>query len=165
MTSKSQLRHELLAKRREIADKSARDAGIFEQVTALPEFASADTVLTYMSTASEVDTRRLIKHCHDIGKTVAVPAILVSGSAEEMQFFRLTPDFDLDVEQSVSRGLCIVPGVAFSEEGFRLGYGGGYYDRFLSANDVFSVGLCYRELITEVPTEPHDKRVNIVIVR
>jgi 5-formyltetrahydrofolate cyclo-ligase len=163
---KQLLRNQLLVKRRGIADKPLKDAAILSKLTALVQFQKAQTILTYVSTAYEVDTLALIEHCFTLGKTVAVPVIV----DEVMRFYEITglKDFgdigdeitDFSVGANV---LCIVPALRFSESGFRLGYGGGYYDRFLGANDLFSAGLCYAELVGDVPAEPHDKRVDIVI--
>jgi 5-formyltetrahydrofolate cyclo-ligase len=163
--NKEQLRKALSAVRKRIsesADKQAKDAMIFAKTIALPQFAAAGLVLCYVSTASEVDTSDIIAHSRKLGKTAGVPVI----ADGKMQFYRLTPDNELDLGHRLSLTdctVCITPGIAFSEDGFRLGYGGGYYDRFLSENTVFSVGLCYRELITDVPTLPHDMPVDIVI--
>lgn len=60
--------------------------------------------------------------------------------------------------------LCLVPGIAFDRLGYRLGYGKGYYDRFLAGKKIVAAGLCYRELVQqELPREPHDQRVQILI--
>ncbi|MCL1831928.1 MAG: 5-formyltetrahydrofolate cyclo-ligase [Oscillospiraceae bacterium] len=161
--AKSRLRRELLAKRCRITDKADKDAAILAKLLALDEFANADLVLTYVSVDSEADTRALITHCHRIGKAVAVPAIV----DEVMRFYLLTPADELDLSdlRLCERTLCVVPGVAFDNNNQRLGYGGGYYDRFLAETTapMTTVGLCYSELTVNVPTEPHDECVDIVL--
>lgn len=63
-----------------------------------------------------------------------------------------------------SGALCLVPGLAFDRAGYRLGYGKGYYDRFLAAHAVKAVGLCYEELLlTQVPRQPLDQRVGWLV--
>jgi len=59
--------------------------------------------------------------------------------------------------------LCLVPGLAFDEDGFRLGYGGGYYDRFLANFQGSTLGICYQTMQQAVPKQPHDLSVDEVI--
>ncbi|MCL2754834.1 MAG: 5-formyltetrahydrofolate cyclo-ligase [Oscillospiraceae bacterium] len=163
---KQALRKELLVKRRVIAGKPAKgskDAAIFAKVFTLPEFACSDTVLTYVALpkSGEVDTLALIRRSFELGKRVAVPVIV----DEKMRFFEIDEAME-DIGDEITRfenTVCITPGLAFNHDGYRLGYGGGYYDRFLAANRVFAIGLCYGELLTALPREPHDMRVDIVI--
>lgn len=63
-----------------------------------------------------------------------------------------------------SGAFCLVPGLAFDRAGYRLGYGKGYYDRFLAAHAVKAVGLCYEELLlSQVPRQPLDQRVGWLV--
>ena len=63
-----------------------------------------------------------------------------------------------------SKALCITPGVCFNRYGYRIGYGGGFYDRFLSRSGVFSIGVCYKECLCDLEfNEEHDVAVNRVI--
>ena len=162
--TKSELRKEMLARRKLLADKQAQktqsDVAILAKVLALPQFREAKTVLTYVSHGSEVDTFALIRQCFELGKTVAVPVIV----DEVMRFFEICDFVDIgDEVADFAEAVCITPAVAFSREGFRLGYGGGYYDRFLGTYDIFSIGLCYEEMLADVPVEVHDKKVDVVI--
>ena len=56
-----------------------------------------------------------------------------------------------------------MPGLAFSEGGFRVGYGGGYYDRFLATTKAQSAGLVYRSFVRELPTDPWDHPVDFLV--
>jgi 5-formyltetrahydrofolate cyclo-ligase len=162
MQIKSLLRKELIGKRRNMPDKSKKDTAIFEKLIALPQFVEAQLVLTYFSTSIEVDTRRLIGYCFDNRIAVAIPVIV----DEQMRFYYLNPDFSLDVESELSivnRQLAVVPGLAYDKSNRRLGYGGGYYDRFLRDFHGLKIGLCYREFIIEIPVEEHDEKVDIVL--
>ena len=161
MQIKSDLRKELIAKRRTMQGKSAKDRKIFDKLVALPQFQKAELILTYYSTEIEVDTLKIIDYCFKQGKKVALPAIV----DETMQFYDITEDLDLDNCQlsTVNCQLCIVPGLAFNKDGKRLGYGGGYYDRFLRDYPGVKIGLCYEEFIMEIPVEKHDEGVDIVI--
>ena len=65
-----------------------------------------------------------------------------------------------------SDSICIVPAIAYDKSGYRLGYGKGYYDRFLKNNTLISVGVCYNELIEEnLPRDEYDIPVNYIITQ
>ena len=161
---KSDLRRELLSRRGSIFNKAKKDESVFEKLVLLAEFAEADAVLTYVSTEREVGTSRLIEYCFAKAVPVFVPGIV----DERMGFFRLISHNELCIKSvdfaNVENCVCIVPGLAFSLDGRRIGYGGGYYDRFLHGFVGVKIGLCYREFVLEnVPTEPHDEKVDFVI--
>jgi 5-formyltetrahydrofolate cyclo-ligase len=140
--------------------KALCDSRILARVTSLPEYKRAGTLLCFVSTAIEVDTRALIREALDDGKIVAVP-YCVEGT-RKMRFYRI-----LSLEELAPRtfgvlepdpmkaeritdfhdALCILPGIVFDRDGYRLGYGGGYYDRFLSRSFLgkggVTCGICY----------------------
>jgi len=146
-----------------MTDKASKDKAIFEKIIALPQFARVENtglVLTYVSTELEVDTRRLIDYCFDNSITVAVPGI----ADEQMRFFKLESwDTIGDEVMDFTDSICIVPALAYDENNYRLGYGGGYYDRFLREYKGVKIGICYREFIVDIPVEKHDEGVDIVI--
>lgn len=138
-------------------ERSRIDGAIQRNVVGLPEFQEAGVVLTYLSFGSEIETRGLIRDAWDAGKVVALPWCVPH--AREMRWFRITsfddlvrssfgveePQPDPANEQLPNTGehtLAVVPGLTFDVAGYRLGYGGGFYDTFLSAFGGFSVGLC-----------------------
>jgi 5-formyltetrahydrofolate cyclo-ligase len=151
--------------------KSAADEDIFEQLKALADKAGA--VFTYVSTEIEVDTRRLIKYCLEHGIPVAVP---VSGDTE-LTFYYISDISELscgryNILEPTNREheavpdentLCVVPALCADGSGLRLGYGKGYYDRYLSGFCGTSVIICYESFRREVPSEPHDRRADITI--
>lgn len=136
---------------------------------------SADIVLVYVSYNSEIGTFELINSLLDMKKTVAVPKCQNNGV---MQFHKINslnelsegmygipePNNNSIINSFSDKTVCIVPGLAFTVNGDRLGYGGGYYDRFLACQpDIFTVALAYEELITEsLPVLPHDLKINAV---
>ena len=170
---KRALRKQLIARRRQLDPcvKQLRDESIFEQLK--PMALQADAVLTYVSTEIEVDTRRLLQFCFENDIPVAVP---VSGDSE-LDFYRVRSMDELaegrfgilepvrrDAPYEGSeRSLCVVPALCADGEGLRLGYGRGYYDRFLSRFRGRSVVVCYSDFKTEVPSEPHDKRADMTL--
>ena len=155
---KTALREKYKQWRRELteAEKHDADTRILERVCDLWQYRQNDTVLTYVSTAIEVDTHALISRALNDGKRVAVPRC-VPGT-REMEFFyidameQLTPGtfgvLEPDPERcekltDYRKGLCLVPALSYDWRGFRLGYGKGYYDRFLSRFEGNMVGMCY----------------------
>ncbi|MDE6727943.1 MAG: 5-formyltetrahydrofolate cyclo-ligase [Oscillospiraceae bacterium] len=169
---KQALRRELIARRKAMNtdEKLAADQDIFGQVK--PYLDKASAVFTYASTDIEVDTRHIIAYCIEHEIPVALP---VSGDSE-LDFFYIKSEnelkkgrFNIDEPQrnypaaADENTLCIVPALCADGEGLRLGYGRGYYDRFLSGFIGTSVILCYKSFRREVPTEPHDIRLNHTI--
>lgn len=137
--------------------KAELDRAVFEKLTASSLYREARSLLTYVSTPIEVDTQMLIQKALSDGKQVGVPRcidgtrdmlfyqITSFGQLEPGTFSVLEPKPDLCRQWIFRPGtLCIVPGLAFDTLGYRLGYGKGYYDRFLnSAPEMTKVGICY----------------------
>ena len=167
------LRKELIARRRSMdkQEKRIADESIFQQLK--PLILQADSVLTYVSTDIEVDTRRVLEFCFENAIPVAVP---VSGD-NELEFYEIKSMDDLSegrfgIQEPVNRQhtfeagkktLCIVPALCADGSGLRLGYGRGYYDRFLSRFEGKSVVVCYSAFRMEVPSEAHDKAADLTI--
>lgn len=157
--------------------KRKLDADISAKVLALREYATADTIFTYVSTPIEVDTFGLIHAAFLNHKKVAVPRC-VPGT-REMEFYYIRSEEDLSpgsfgvLEPSPDpanlvgaevTGLCIVPGLAFDPHGYRLGYGKGYYDRFLSSFSGKKVGICYVGCVQlNLPRGYYDRPVDILV--
>lgn len=152
------------------AEKTAADEDIFEQLK--PFVDKAGAVFTYASTDIEVDTRRLISYCLERKIPVALP---VSGDTE-LSFYYITDVSELKKGRfgidepprnkpavADKYTLCVVPALCADGEGLRLGYGRGYYDRFLSGFAGCSVIVCYGTFKQAVPAEPHDIRANFTI--
>ena len=136
--------------------KQAADARILRRVTGLHESASCGTVLTYVSKPIEVDTIALIERALADGKRVAAPRC-VEGR-REMEFFLIHSLEDLAAQtfgvlepvrercvllEDFEGSICIVPALAYDRRGYRLGYGAGYYDRFLSQYTGPKIGVIY----------------------
>ena len=142
-------------------------------------FARASRVMLYMPMRSEVDVISVALEAFRLGKTVCVPR--VDGSRKTMNAVEIT-SFDDESMDSDSLGvrapkvgqeipheeidLVIVPGVAFDMHGFRLGRGGGYYDRYLArfSRGTATIGVCFDiQFVEEIPTEPTDIAVHAVV--
>ena len=182
MNEKKMRRAELLHIRNSIPDKDRhRQSGvIFELLKYLPEYKNAASVFLYISVGSEVETARIIDDCRACGRRIAVP--LCNTAEHTMKAMEIS---DLSMLDSGAYGiseprrdliqngvisemkmpeLVIVPAISFDLRRQRMGYGGGYYDRYLSDYVGFSVGLAYSECITEcLPTGEYDRCVDVVI--
>ena len=148
------------------------DETIYNNVMGLECVRNADKFLVYASSPVEVDTRRFITCMISRGKTVAVPKcvgkemrFLITGSLETLVKSNYGVDEPAEGEEIVydSSTVCIVPGLRFDRNGYRLGWGGGFYDRFLAGFTGVSVGICYRGCCGDVPTDKFDIPVNTVI--
>ena len=179
MKSKRELREEYLGRRRAMSqdDVLSKSRLIHERMQELSEYASARTILTYVSSKdNEVDTLDLIESLLEEGKTVLVPIaeknrVLVWSRLEALselapaQFGILEPlpEFRRLMDPPTD-SVALAPGIAFTETGYRIGYGGGYYDTFLATFKGLKIGLAFEvQLLTNFPLEKHDRPVDIVI--
>ena len=156
--------------------KQELDRKIAENVRRLKEYKPAKTLLIYMSTPIEVDTVEIIKNAWADGKQVAVPRCI--DGTRDMEFHYITdfdcvspgtfsvlePSPDLPVVTDFSGCLMIVPGMRFDMKGYRIGYGKGYYDRYMVRFTGISAGICYSdELKPFMYHGRYDRAVNIVV--
>ena len=176
---KSELRDRYKALRRnmEPSFKESCDATIAKRVAGLWQYAKNRRLFTYVSTAIEVDTRRIIERALADGKAVAVPRC-VPGT-RTMEFYTISGLQELrpgsfgvlepepnpkNLWTDFSEGLCLVPALCYDWRGFRLGYGKGYYDRFLAGFEGNMVGLCYSECVRhKLPHGRYDRPVELLV--
>lgn len=172
---KATLRREMRQKRRALTAEEIETASneLAKQLFAHPLYCAAKTVYVYLSANQEVRTDDIIARARKDGKRVAVPKVI----GKELQFFCLEADTRLQagtfgilepVDAQAAddpTALVLLPGLAFDRAGHRLGYGGGYYDRFLAREPHHpTVALCYAfQLLDRLPTEPHDIPADAVI--
>lgn len=173
---KKTLRAEIRAKKRamtaqEIEEKSAALAKAFYETA---EYKNAKTIYGYLPYNQEVRTTQMLAHALADGKQVAVPKVY----GDEMKFILLS---DLNqvakgyagIPEPIADGpvaadptaLVLMPGLAFDPEGHRLGYGGGFYDKFLAAEpDHPTLALCYDfQMLPHLDTESYDIPVDRVL--
>lgn len=177
--NKSSLRKRLINSRRGInpSRKAAMDLSIFDALISLKQYENATTILTYVSTDIEVDTLQLIDHALKEGKKVATPKcdydsttinFYQISSRDELypaKFSLLEPLANEErLVTSMHESICIVPGLAFDRKGYRLGYGKGFYDRFLSEYDGKSIGICYSDYICDrLAIDKYDIPVSLIV--
>ena len=172
---KSILREKYLKIRKNI-DKENRlkyDNEIFSQVIKMNEYKENNLVLTYVSLSDEVDTIKIIEYSLKIGKKVAVPKcegsiikfyyIKSINELKEGCFGILEPENKYIVTNFES-SICLVPGITFDRDNNRVGYGKGYYDKFLKNYQGVKLGLTYKECICDkINVEKYDVKVDKVI--
>ena len=172
MLTKAELRQRLLAQRARLtpAEIEQYSAVIATYVCALPAFCVSHTVMVYMALPQEVQTMQIITQARQLQKRVAVPVIrgqaLVAVALNEapMQLRRgrfgiLEPRGTQCVIHPQEIGCIAVPGIAFDARGGRLGFGKGYYDRFLKQlpATTYRYGLAFGiQVVPCVPQAPHD---------
>ena len=176
--AKALLRKEIRARMKALFPEERRksDDALFARFLALPAVAEAGVILLYHGMGAELDTARLIPALLDMGKTVALPrctdepGIMDARPVEKdtvlirHRYGMLEPGPDRPVIPPEAIDLILVPGLAFDRQCYRLGQGGGYYDRYLERFSGAAVALC-RDcfLLDAVPHEEHDHRVDQVI--
>ena len=141
-------------------------------------YINAKAIFTFVNYGSEIGTTNLIKRALRDDKIVAVP--YMTGNPHEMVFIRintidelkpnkigiLEPEYNADnVIKSNKDTLIIVPGLAFDNDFYRIGYGGGFYDKYIDENEYMTtVGVCFDEQITNiVPRDEYDRAVDIIV--
>ena len=152
------------------------DLKIAENVKRLKEYPTARTLLIYMSTPIEVDTKNIILNAWADGKKVAVPRCIEGTRDMEFHYINsfddvtpgsfsvLEPNEESPIVTDFSGCLMIVPGMQFDMNGYRIGYGKGYYDRYMTRFTGVSVGICYSdELKPFMYHGKYDRSVNIVL--
>ncbi len=172
---KKRLRREIRSQRRCLDPvlKSRWDRAISAELLRSPVFEQARSVMTYVSTEEEVDTWPLMERAWSEGRQVAVPKVKARGAMEAVAIAgpaELAPGTLGILEPTGGRcvplscmDLVVVPGLAFDRDGYRLGYGGGYYDAFLRNCSAPSVGLVYACFVMDVPKGPWDVAVDMVL--
>lgn len=175
--TKGALRREVLLRRQALPQEERRRLSLraCRRLLLSPVWNASESVVVYVSIRTEVDTAPLIEAALSQGKALFVPRVTGRGTMSAFPLrdrAALSPGFMGIPEPSGestpgSRAdLIVVPGVAFSLQGRRLGYGGGYYDRFFEAfTDSFRVGLLFGEqLVDDMPEESHDVTMDALIV-
>ena len=173
---KNKLRALALSKRQDIKNAD-KDAAITKRLISLYEYKKAETVLCYVSRDDEISTEKIIEYSLKNNKRVGVP--FCTETKGVMTFYSINSLNDLQNGRfgikepivtsckqidSYDNTVVIVPALCVSRNGFRLGYGGGYYDRFLADKSVTSIGLCYNDLIIDnIDINDYDIPLDIII--
>ena len=151
------------------------DRIIMKKLTDMEVFRTSDMIYTYVSFGSEVSTREIMTWCLEEKKCLAAPRI----EGKEMKFYRVDSLTDLvpgiwgipepkaGAQEVKEPGIMLVPGLAFDQNGYRLGYGGGYYDRYLAGRPDLAentIGIAYQvQRVDRVPREEYDLPVKRIV--
>ena len=192
--TKREVREKALALRDALshAERTAYSKEIVDRIIHLECYQNSSALLVYMSFRSEVETKALIEKALWDNKTVFAPAV----SGKEMEFFRIASLSELKSgyqgilepaqevkatyrtwmrkkEDTATKTLLCMPGAAFDRERNRIGYGGGYYDRYLSAllsehgewsDEIETIALAFScQIFAKIPHEPHDLRPDRIV--
>lgn len=170
MDNKTALRRKLLSLRKAIVRKELN----YSSLLSFPEFISSKTVFCYVSAHGEVKTRFLLEellkektvvvpYCTDTAGNMICVEIKALDDLREGHFGILEPKKPVPFPKE-KIDFAIVPGIAFDKDGYRLGYGKGYYDRFLKDISPFKLGVCQKELFIEaLPHESFDVKMDHIL--
>jgi 5-formyltetrahydrofolate cyclo-ligase len=153
-----------------VADRTMRSVELWAALAERAEYVTAATVMAFVALPGEPDTDGLLARLERDGRRLLLPRMEHDRivAAEWGDGLRRGP-FSVweptgSVVESSEIGLVLVPGLAFTVDGMRLGRGGGSYDRFLASVSCPAIGVCFAEQICdELPVEAHDVRVAAVI--
>lgn len=173
---KAELRKQVLQEMKAIPQKQkiAMDLVLTERFLQHPFYQEAKTIATYLSFPHEFQTQGLIDQALRDGKKVLIPKTYPKGRMDfvvydpqqlvKTSFGLLEPQGNMEVVDASQIDLIHVPGLAFTTEGYRIGYGGGYYDRYLEHFVGQSLSTIYPCQIQEFNLEDHDIPVQEVLI-
>lgn len=169
---KNELRIKYRLLRKNISNKNHKDNLIYNKVIKNKHILNSDIALIYVSNYEEIDTINIINYLLKT-KKVAVPKIEENimnfyyiNSINELKpgYFNILEPTTNNKVISFNNCVCITPGICFSHSNYRIGYGKGFYDKFFSNNDIYKIGLCYKECyIKEDFNDKYDIKVDEVI--
>ena len=173
MDSKEELRQLAKKLRKNITNKELKEKLITKNLLNNKIIKNREDILVYISKDDEVNTINFIKELLRLKKNVYAP--VVKGC--EINFFKINSLNELKLSNlgilepttnckfiNKTNSVCIVPGLFFDKHNNRLGYGGGYYDRFFSKNDIYKIGICFSSfLLDEITTQEFDIKMDLVI--
>lgn len=159
-------------KAQSVHDKATYDQQVLERFLALPSYQEAETIAVYLAFDFEYNTQLIIEQARLDGKRILVPKTYPQGKmifvdynpedVEKSAFGLLEPKSHQAVPQT-EIDLIVVPGVVFNEMGYRIGYGAGYYDRYLETFTGRTVSLIYPCQLAAFDPEGHDIAVEEMI--
>lgn len=173
---KSELRKQVLHEMKAISQeqKPAIDQALTERLLHHPFYQEAKVIATYLSFPHEFQTQELIEQVLKDGKKVLIPKTYPKGRMEfvvynpqqlvKTSFGLLEPQGELEVVEASQIDLIHVPGLAFTTEGCRIGYGGGYYDRYLEHFTGYTLSTVYPCQVQDFIPENHDIPVQEVLI-
>ena len=173
---KSKLRKQVLHEMKALSQekKQAMNRALTERFLRHPFYQEAKVIATYLSFPHEFQTQELIEQALKDGKKVLIPKTYPKGRMDfvlydpqqlvKTSFGLLEPQGNLEIVEPSQIDLIHVPGLAFTTEGYRIGYGGGYYDRYLENFAGHSLSTIYPCQVQEFDFDNHDIPVQEVLI-
>ncbi len=168
----AEIRRIMIEKRKGVTPQANESAGkaVARQVLALPEVEKASGVMVYLPVSGELDTHPLIHALNQAKKTVLYPVTVgeTMVAAQPLTDAFIKGDFGVSVPEKYAvfpnPDVVIVPLTAADIRRFRVGYGKGYYDKFLAQTGAFSVGVCHHFQIVEgIRENPWENPLNVLV--
>jgi len=176
LREKEALRKFLINRRSELGPSIDFQSNILNNIKPLIEEIENEYIGTYISFRDELDTKKLNQYLLERELNLALPAI--DFQTKEINFFMYHNNTELienkfsilepkNKEKVIFPKIILIPLLGYSKSGFRLGYGGGYYDKYLSKNgigDVKKIGIAFSfQEVEEIPVEDHDERLDWIL--
>ena len=178
MKDKKSIRAVYSQKRNELSFefKNEFDKFLFEKTVNCDEFKRADVILAFYPIKNEPDVLPIVRYALNNGKKVCFPVSDADNYQLTFKFIKHLsdlvtgaykipePNSEAEIFTDDKNAFCIVPGLVYDRNGYRIGYGKGFYDRFLAEFSGISAGLCYEIfLCNELPIEVTDRNVDMII--
>ena len=178
MQIKNELRQEFRAKRKTVSQKAIKDNSVCEVFLNSDIYKNSEQILCYASLDDEICTDKIINAAFEDGKKIALPYCTdLNGN---MDFFYISSLSDIssgsfDIREpnieicekviDFSAAVCVVPAFTFDKYGYRLGYGKGYYDRYLGGHpEMYRIGIAYgTQVREEILPERHDMKMHALV--
>lgn len=177
--NKQELRKQYLELRKTILDKDSKSKKIIDKVISFESFKLAKVIAIYNSLEDEVNAQYLIKYSIENNKIVVLPRVI---NKNEMRFYKISSlneleggafgikepiDDENNLVQANEIDLMIVPGICFDRNKNRVGFGSGYYDRYLSSEkSILKIGICFDEQLLKedyIEAEGNDIKMDVVV--
>ena len=176
LREKEALRKFLINRRSKLGPSIDFQSNILNNIKPVIEEIENEYIGTYISFRDELDTKKLNQYLLEREFNLALPAI--DSKTKEINFFMYHKDTELienqfsilepkNKDKVIFPKIILIPLLGYSKSGFRLGYGGGYYDKYLSKNgigDVKKIGIAFSfQEVEEIPVEDHDERLDWIL--
>lgn len=177
MITKTELRKILIEKRKNLPldYRHEADQQIFQKIINSEAYQKSNTIFCFVSTENEINTHPIIKYALNSGKCVVVPKCIEKGvmhayqiqSFDDLESGRYgipEPKEHCGFVHPADIDLAIIPCLSCNSKRYRIGYGGGFYDRYLHSENFIKLAICYEKLVCEdIPIESFDEKVDIII--
>ena len=176
MKDKNTIRKYIKNKKKQLTEKEIDSFSniITDKFLSLEEYIKCNTIFTYINFNQEVKTNLLIESAWKDKKKVAIPKVvtdkidfylLENWNRLEQGFYSIMEPISNILVKPNNNSIVILPGLAFDNQKNRIGYGGGYYDKYLSQYpNILKIALCYDfQIIDSIPTNQFDIKADIII--